>query len=330
MPEIFRGTAPGKIVLWGEYAVLADAPAAVLAIDRRAVCTIAPRKSGFCLHTLGFASPDIELSSLQIDQVPAAAILFAHAASALTQPLPNGLDITLDTADFHRQQEKLGIGSSAAALVACYGAMCALTGEEASLDRAISAHRAFQGSGSGLDVAAAMTGGVIRFQSGQARPMELPKNLHFAFVFSGKGVATGRQLGSFSRWRQQGNTRVLQVLADAASSLFDCIAPATTSTSTPSITTKVQWETYIEALQQLDTIAELGIYNDAHRQLERLSRSLGLVYKPCGAGGGDVGMAIGFNADDHALLNQFAQLCDTHGFMPLDLTGTPHGLHVEQ
>ena len=318
MPEVVRASAPGKVVLWGEYAVLADAPAAVLAINRRAVCTIAPRKSGFCLRSTGFTSPATVVASLQVELVPASAALFAYAASALTRPLPDGLEIMLDTSDFHRHGEKLGIGSSAAALVACYGAMCALTGEEARLDRAISAHRAFQGSGSGLDVAAAMTGGVIRFQSGQAQPLKLPGSVCFAFVFSGQGSATGKQLGSFSQWRQRGDTQPLQVLADAATGLFDAVPD------------KHSWELYVEALQQLDSAAGLGIYNDSHRHLARLSGSLGLVYKPCGAGGGDVGMAIGFNADDHALLKQFTALCAANDFMPLDLTGTPHGLHVEQ
>ena len=318
MPEVVRASAPGKVVLWGEYAVLADAPAAVLAINRRAVCSIAPRKTGYCLHTLGFVSPIAEVATLQIDQVPVSAALFAHAASALARPLPDGLDITLDTTDFHRQEEKLGIGSSAAALVACYGAMCALTGEDVCLDRAIAAHRAFQGSGSGLDVAAAMTGGVIRFQSGQTQSLDLPDGLRFAFVFSGRGIATGKQLGSFSKWRQRGDTLALQALAGAATSLFDAMA------------NKRHWETYVEALQQLDNAAELGIYNNAHRQLAALSGSLGLVYKPCGAGGGDVGMAVGFDPDDHALLREFIELCATKDFMPLDLTGTPHGLYVEQ
>ncbi len=298
--------------------MLADAPAAVLAINRRAVCTIASRKSGFCLRTMGFTSPAAVVASLQVELVPASAALFAYAASALTRPLPDGLDIMLDTSDFHRHDEKLGIGSSAAALVACYGAMCALTGEDARLDRAISAHRAFQGSGSGLDVAAAITGGVIRFQSGQARPLKLPDHVGFAFVFSGKGSATGKQLGSFSQWRQRGDTQPLQVLADAATGLFDAVP------------NKRSWEIYVEALQQLDSAAGLRIYNDSHRQLAQLSGSLGLVYKPCGAGGGDVGMAIGFNPDDHALLKKFTELCAANDFMPLDLTGTPHGLHVEQ
>lgn len=318
MTEIVRTSAPGKVVLWGEYAVLVDAPAAVLAINRRALCTITPRRSGFNLRTLGFVSPATEVATLQFDHVPASAALFAHAASALTRPLPDGLDITLDTKDFHRFEEKLGIGSSAAALVACYGAMCALTGEVASVDRAIAAHRAFQGSGSGLDVAAAMTGGVIRFQSGLARPLELPDNVRFAFVFSGQGINTGKQLGSFSQWRQGGDPRPLQVLADAATSLFDAVS------------SKRCWEIYVDALRHLDNAARLGIYSDTHRQLAQLSGSLGLVYKPCGAGGGDVGMAIGFDPDDHALLRQFTTLCIANDFMPLDLTGTPHGLHVEQ
>ena len=33
-------TAPAKVVVWGEYAVLADAPAAVMAIDRTATVSL--------------------------------------------------------------------------------------------------------------------------------------------------------------------------------------------------------------------------------------------------------------------------------------------------
>ena len=39
-------SAPGKLVVSGEYAVLTGAPALVAAVDRRVTCTLAPRHSG--------------------------------------------------------------------------------------------------------------------------------------------------------------------------------------------------------------------------------------------------------------------------------------------
>ena len=39
-------SAPGKLILFGEYAVLFGAPAAVAAVDRRAVVTLLPFPPG--------------------------------------------------------------------------------------------------------------------------------------------------------------------------------------------------------------------------------------------------------------------------------------------
>ena len=48
-------SAPGKIVLCGEYAVLWDAPAVCMAVNRRAVATVAQSGDGDChLETPGF------------------------------------------------------------------------------------------------------------------------------------------------------------------------------------------------------------------------------------------------------------------------------------
>ena len=40
-------SAPGKIVLWGEYAVLADAPAAVMAVSSRATVSMQYSKDAY-------------------------------------------------------------------------------------------------------------------------------------------------------------------------------------------------------------------------------------------------------------------------------------------
>jgi phosphomevalonate kinase len=52
-------SAPGKIVLAGEYAVLWDAPAICMAVTRRAVASVTDSADGTChLRTPGFEGAD--------------------------------------------------------------------------------------------------------------------------------------------------------------------------------------------------------------------------------------------------------------------------------
>ncbi len=133
--------APGKLVVSGAYSVLEGAPAIVVAVDRYAVADTA-------------RAPD-----RVTDEVRAA--IEAHMmrtapwfdASALRAKLPDGRDV------------KLGLGSSAAILVASMAAAWAI--EDRTLDpralfqASLAAHRTAQGGGSGIDVAASVFGGAL-------------------------------------------------------------------------------------------------------------------------------------------------------------------------
>jgi phosphomevalonate kinase len=52
----------------------------------------------------------------------------------------------------------------------------------------------------------------------------------------------------------------------------------------------------------------------------------GVVYKPCGAGGGDIGIAVDTDADG---LDAFTALAIDAGFVPLDLQMDNSGVTVE-
>lgn len=315
MPDRIESSAPGKVVLWGEYAVLAGVPAAVMAVDRFATCRIEDYADGVLLSAAGFEMPTVAGRSLLDPSLTESARLFRAAASALRSEAPKGIAIHVDTTAFHANGLKFGIGSSAAALVACYGALAARVGEEVDLARAIAAHQRFQGSGSGLDIAAALCGGTIRFQAERAGPLSLPGSLGLRFIFSGESASTGKKLGSFSAWRERGHTVALDMLALACHALFE-------HADDPHA-----WRRYIDALRHLDLAAGLGIFSNAHNVLGELADESGLLYKPCGAGGGDVGMVIGFDHDGSASrIDAFANSARDRGFAPLDLTGTPHGL----
>ncbi len=140
-------SAPGKIVLSGEYAVLDGVPAISMAVGRRAVVTLANSSSGECnLSAPGFAGAD--------------KYRILDAVCDGVRPEKN---IKLDSRAFSDGGNKTGIGSSAALTVAL---VASLNESEDVLSEALLAHRAAQGgAGSGVDVATAVRGGLIEFGS---------------------------------------------------------------------------------------------------------------------------------------------------------------------
>ncbi len=128
--------APGKLVLSGAYVVLEGAPALVAAVDRYAVADTA--------RACQFVSDELRA-----------------AFGQLAPPF-------VDTSSLRDEGRKLGLGSSAAAVLAALWAHAAETrpGDEPGrlrdelARRAFAAHRAAQGGGSGVDVVASAFGGV--------------------------------------------------------------------------------------------------------------------------------------------------------------------------
>ena len=150
-------TAPGKLILTGEYAVLEGAPALVIAVNRRVVATrrIAPRGSSPFLIAVA-------------DEVAARKGADHPATKA-------AMEIVVDSSMFYQGTHKLGLGSSAAVTVAAAAlALAADTKSIPVIDKvevlsiATAAHARAQGErgarGSGADIAAAVFGGVLAFQ----------------------------------------------------------------------------------------------------------------------------------------------------------------------
>jgi phosphomevalonate kinase len=161
-------TAPGKLIVSGEYAVLDGAPALVLAVDRRVVARVDDGARGSSPFLLAVAD---ELARRRGPDDAA-----ARAALA----------ITVDSAAFYDGPMKLGLGSSAAVTVAATARALGATaplGPDAKpgpvpgfLDEvlavALAAHAMAQGAkgarGSGADIAASTYGGAIVFTAAPA------------------------------------------------------------------------------------------------------------------------------------------------------------------
>lgn len=319
---MIQATAPGKVVLWGEYAVLTGAPALVLAVNRRAICSIEPGGRTWRFTTRGFAAPEAELSveDLLADRNPAepAASVAWHVLRELlptrdTSRLPTGARVVIDTGSFFLRARKLGIGSSAAACTAVYAACCELLGESANFVQALAIHNHFQNkSGSGIDVAAAFHGGTLRFESKTATQWNLAPELRLRFVWTGHTANTVSHIERFNRWHEQQNPAPLAALASTCQALFEHTDLATL-------------RLYTDQLKSLDAAAKLGIYAGGHRELDRLAMDAEVVYKPCGAGGGDIGVAI---SHDTAGLDRFVAAAAALNFDSIPLEKASNGIQV--
>ena len=172
-------TAPGKIVLSGEYAVLWDAPAVCMAIDRRARVEVLPSEDGQChLVTPGFAGEER-----------------FRVLDAVTGGRRPARRIELDTSAFRDEGRKIGIGSSAALTVAL---AAALGNTVDVLAPVFEAHAHLQGgAGSGVDVAAAVHGGLFVYEKATRRvtPLAWPEGLHFRVIWTGISASTEAQIG---------------------------------------------------------------------------------------------------------------------------------------
>ena len=182
-------SAPGKVVLCGEYAVLDGAPAIAMAVNRRASVTI-DAASDAGVTSLGLAGDtdtrllDGVCDTLAIDR-PDAAIVLDSLAFADT---PSGT--------------KLGIGSSAALTVALVGALAPPgLGPIRLFETALAAHRRFQdGRGSGVDIAASSAGGLIEYRiDATPRSLAWPADLHYALLWSGIAASTTSRLATLEQ-----------------------------------------------------------------------------------------------------------------------------------
>ena len=303
-------SAPGKLVVCGEYAVLVGAPALVAAVDRRVLCTLSARRHGnWRFSSTGFAAhaalPRAAVFRAAANTVPG---LVRHAIAE--HAAPEHLHIAIDSSPCYLNGVKLGVGSSAALVATVVAAFAALAGETLELSRLYDIHAAYQGGGSGLDIAAAVAGGVIRFQERRVAPVRWPLSAHTTFVFTGTATRTPELLAKFDAWRDSTRHPALDRLADAAQQAADCTVNAESFIAALG--------EYTAVLQSFDRIARIGIFGPGHRLAQTVAQRFGIVYKPCGAGGGDMGMAI---AEDQDAVAAFAREAHSAGLtiVPMEI-----------
>jgi len=274
-------SAPGKLFLIGEYAVLHGHPAVVAAVDRRVTG-----------HFVAGAAPATPLVEKVVASVRA--YLLEDGGTP-----PEGAP-ELDSSALASSTGKLGLGSSAAVAAAGVGAMLEAAGCDIQYTRALAftladnAHRAAQGGlGSGADVAAAVHGGIIcyarRDGAVDVRPLALPDGVELIVFSTGTPSSTvdhvralEANLGSDPAARRE-RTAAIGALATAfMSACANDDARAVVQT-----TARANAE-----LTALGHAIGLPIVTPTLEAAAKLAEELGGAAKPSGAGGGDVGVAF--------------------------------------
>ncbi len=325
---MIAASAPGKIVLSGEYAVLEGAPAICSAVERRARAAIT--QSPGERHRVvapGYSSVDGRFTATQGQmrwQQGGEEYPLVNAVWRILQPdIDTALTLMLDTSEFREPTSgaKTGIGSSAALTVALTAALAEASAAVHDVAAAAAAaHREFQlGKGSGIDIACSIAGGLVEYcmQGRRVTPVEWPRGLQYALLWSGIPVSTGSQL---SRWQKSTTRPSLGALVEASAEIANAWRRGDAAELLD------QYHDYGDALFTFGDEHELDIYAAGHADVAAAAKRSGLFYKPCGAGGGDVGIVLGLDAGEVA---RFAAASPGFGFQRLDITLNAAGARLD-
>jgi phosphomevalonate kinase len=277
-----KAKAPGKVVLSGAYAVLEGSPCIVTAVDRYVTA----------------------------DATRPAQHIAAEVREAMAPPFPH-----IDASELRAEGRKLGLGSSAAIVVASLATSpeypCSTPEElHALYERALLAHRRAQGGGSGVDVASASFGGTLCFYydeggPGRVTPTSLPDICLEIWSCPQAAVTSGflRAVRELKRRAPDEHGRVFQAL--------DATAKQAVAACGPSAAHATRWLAAMDEqaswLATLGELAEIPIFTDAVTQLRELARREGAVVMPSGAGGGDLALFFGHQPPSQSLLRSAAQ-----------------------
>ena len=287
-----KACAPGKLLLSGAYAVLEGSPAIVCAVAR---------------HAYAFdASSGMKTT--------------AEVSEALARPC------SVDVTELQEQGQKLGLGSSAAALVAALALRASERGQDvgslptrrAIFERAREVHASVQNGGSGVDVAASTFGGTLHYVRGVARPVPLPEGLHDTAFFSGASARTStlrERVSRFAEAKPALYVERMRALAGAAQTAASALEAGDAKLFVSAVAG------HLAPLGALGTAADAPIVPPAFAELARAAQGDGAAFIPSGAGGGDVGVFVGMTAPSPSFKKRALALSMKHLPLAVDSVG---------
>lgn len=353
--------APGKLVLAGDYAVLEPGePALVLAVDRELAARVTPAadhrfsSTSLALHEVpatvtgttwsvqGPPAPRTHFTARAVE----AALSYLQARGLAPEPFHLALEGTLE----NPLGQKYGFGSSAATCVAVVGAVLGafdVVPDAATVFKlAAWAHHKVQGRGSGIDVAAATYGGVLRYvafdrawldrQPDPAaaaaqdwpwlglEPLSLARPPVLAVGWTGQPASTVpliRAAEAVSARKDPGYARFLIESREATHGLARALSAADVPEALRGI------RRARAALAVLQELMHQPIETPALRRLAEIAAACGGEGKLSGAGGGDCGLALFPTQEAAATARERWRAAEIE---PLEVALAPLGLRVSR
>lgn len=250
MKTTVRATAPAKLILSGEHAVVYGMPALAAATSLTTTVTIMPNSKD---ATIVFDFPQLNLNSTQsiaelltrhtaiamryqnflqgasqiaeVISSPIDLVSFAVAqfCSQYEVELPDGLELTFDSS----VPLGCGLGSSASLVVALWAALARYFQREINDAQMIFDTTALEnlvhGQSSGLDVTLCYFGGCLQVQNKQYSPRAIPDFLPLWLVNTGKPASTTGECVQFVRAGLANNQTQQQAFRAVTLQMIDAI-----------------------------------------------------------------------------------------------------------
>lgn len=334
-------SAPGKLFLSGEYAVLWGGVARLAAVAPRTAAYVRRRADArvhVCLEEGTLAGSTTPLGVRWEREVPAG---FAFVARALDEALrahgraSQGFDLAVAPSAVGPNGQKLGMGGSACATV--LAAECAryvLEERYDALKLALLAHTLGQGGkGSGGDVATSFAGGVLRYRRYDVAPLieasntgrlraalaespsvdvwRLPSpRVSMAYAFTGESASTRVLIGQVeARLEESGRQSFVERSDTLGHAIEDGLSGG-------------DFRAFSEAVKaQHALLLELGpLETEGMRRVLALAATYGAAGKLSGAGGGDGCILF---APDAQVRAEMCKGLEARGFHTLPLDAEP-------
>lgn len=320
-------TAPGKLFLIGEYAVLDGLPAAVAAVRPGVRVSFDRVPDSPFLH---LEAPElneqltVSPTALPEPAGPLSFLLAALREFTAAHPLPTGLRIRVAAEADAAGGRKLGLGFSAAICAATVAGLFLLTQGTTSPDdlrptifaSALRAHRAAQGgTGSGADVAAAVYGGILWFEAHsnadpRVRPLEPRHWPELVVAWTNKSAATPDWI---ARYRDAASRFPV-----AHAELLAALHAATRDFASRLCSGQDLAAPLAAAVAAFDRFADGTGFSPLTPQIVRalqLARDCGVAAKWSGAGGGDCVIGL---ADSATRAAELRRVWQAHGLQTVN------------
>jgi len=325
-----EASAPGKLYLFGEYAVLAGGWSVVAAVDRRVTSRRWDEAADY--KARGLETDDVELVEAVVEEVE----------SERGRSFEPG-HFSTDATAMYASGTKLGLGSSAASAVALAaaglsdgsGGIAESGFRQRVLRTAEGAHEAFQrGIGSGASIPAAALGGVLacrrrsptaefkeletdfapessettgRFELGG---LELPSAIEVRAYWLGRPASTPGFVRKVLRRVQIAPADVYRRLRRIARVAERAIEACRGDSASEFLEAVAEGDAAMGALGEE---CEMPVVVDRHWNLREAAESRAIAVKPSGAGGGDFSLAVGpadadWNGFERALSNEILRI----------------------